>query len=218
MKIPSVVWIVLILVLGGGFLVLLSNQKNNSITAVNETLPVKVDVYVDYNCPHCADFENYVRDVKTTYGDKVDVETKNLPFLADSSITYAYASEAARMQGKFDDYSYDLFKWVSYQRDPNNTDFTYSDTDKSFYGNPVDPVQLAQKLGLDVNKFQTDMNGDEVKNIIKQEKQKVISLTGTQSTPTVLIYGKVFTLTSFGDLKTKVGDLINQIESQNNQS
>jgi len=74
--------------------------------------PVKVDVFVDYNCPHCKDFDSgYLVPLmkNTKYKDKVDFEIKNLPFLADSSLNYAWAAEAARKQGKFDDYSQHLF-------------------------------------------------------------------------------------------------------------
>jgi len=216
MKIPSFVWVILVIVLGVGFLAFLNNQKaaSTNITSDNQTLPVKVDVYVDYNCPHCADFEPYVREVVTTYGDKVQLNEKNLPFLADSSTTYAYAVEAARKQDKFDDYSYDLFKWASYLRNPSNTSFTYSDEDKSFYSQTIDPVKLAEKLGLDIDKFQSDMNSDEVKNLVKDQKAEAVKATGTQSTPTVLIYGKIFNMTSFTDLKDKVGELIKSIESK----
>ena len=215
MKIPSIVWVILVMVVGVGFLAFLNSRKNDSISATNQTLPVQVEVFIDYNCPHCADFEPFVQDVISTYGEKVNVQTKMLPFLAESSTTYAYAAEAARLQGKFEEYNISMFKWISYQRDPSNTNFVYSDEEKEYFTQTVSTSALAERLGLDTTKFEEDVNSDAVKNSVKEQKEGVVKLTGTQSTPTVLVYGKQFSMVNFEDLKTKVGDLINEIESKN---
>lgn len=214
-KIPSFVWVVLVIVLGIGFLVFLSSQKNSDINAADQNLPVDVEVYIDYNCPHCANFEPFVADVKEQYGEKANVQTKMLPFLTESSTTYAYAAEAARSQGRFDDYNHDLFRWITYQADPNNTTFEYTDEDKTFFSQEINTTALAERLELDVEQFENDVNSDAIKNNVKEQKESIVKLLGTQSTPTVLIYGKQFTMTTYEDLGRKVGELINEIESKN---
>lgn len=213
MRIPSFVWVIVVIILGLGFLAFLNSRKNSSISAENQSLPVQVEVYVDYNCPHCADFEPFVKDVMTTYGEKVNVQTKMLPFLAESSTTYAYAAEAARLQNKFEEYNLELFKWINYQRDPNNTNFVYTDEEKQMYSMTVSTSALAESLELDTAKFEEDVNSDAVKESVRAQKEGIVKLIGTQSTPTVLVYGKQFSMVNFDDLKTKVGELINQIEN-----
>ncbi len=73
-------------------------------------LPVTLEVFSDYNCPHCAELEPLTVALKVKYkSDEVNFQEKNFPFLRDSSTTYAYAAEAARLQGKFDSFSQQLF-------------------------------------------------------------------------------------------------------------
>jgi len=84
--------------------------KINDLINQNK-LPVNVEIFSDYNCLHCREFDAYLEPLKKNpiYKDKVNFIGKNLPFLKDNSVTLAYAVEAARKQGKFDDYSQHLF-------------------------------------------------------------------------------------------------------------
>ena len=74
--------------------------------------PVLVEEFFDFNCPHCYEFEPYVDSVKAKFGNKVNFEQRNLPFLKPSSTTYAQAAEAARKQGKFDSFVKSLFNKI----------------------------------------------------------------------------------------------------------
>lgn len=65
------------------------------------TKPILVEEFFDFNCPHCYEFEEYAIDVQKTFGDKINYEMRNLPFLKPSSTTYAQAAEAAGKQGKY---------------------------------------------------------------------------------------------------------------------
>lgn len=76
------------------------------------TKPVLVEEFFDFNCPHCYEFEPYSIEVQQKFGDKITYEYRNSPFLKPSSTTYAQAAEAARKQGKFDEYSQSLFNKI----------------------------------------------------------------------------------------------------------
>lgn len=214
MKISSIIWIAAIIILGGGFLFLLINSKNNN-QIKSEGLPVQVEVFSDYNCPHCADFVPFVEDVANTFGDKVNIQKKQSPFLADSSYNYAYAAEAARLQGKFNEYNHDLFAWVSYLKDKSNTIFTYTEDDKAFYSQDVNVTELAKRLGLDVDKFESDRKSSTIISLVQNQKADLTKRAGAVSTPAVYIYGQVFNMSTYEDLKAKVQELINTAESQN---
>jgi len=213
MKIPSFVWILAVLILGGGFLILLSNSKGDSVVA-NSSIPVQVEVFADYNCSHCADFEPYLEKVQNTFGAKVNLQSKHLPFLAPSSADHAYAAEAARLQNKFNEFNHDLFAWISYKRDPANTSYSYSEDDIAFYSQDLSVTLLAERLSLDVNKFEEDRKSSAIISLVQSQKSDAIRRLGTTATPTVFISGVKFDLKTYDDLQNKVQEIINKIEGQ----
>jgi protein-disulfide isomerase len=74
--------------------------------------PVSVEIYEDFNCPHCAEFFpiTYMVEAKFTQ-EEAKFERKNLPFLNQvTSFNYAYAAEAAKKQGKFYEFARALFE------------------------------------------------------------------------------------------------------------
>jgi len=182
------------------------------------SLPVEVDVYVDFNCPHCAEFEPYVKAAREKYGEKVDIQLKNLPFLTsgknpDTSVEYAYAQIAAAGQGKGDEYAEALFKWVVYTSSPANTIFEYTDEEKALFSEDIDVTKLAEFLELDVTKFKQDLISDATKAEMKKQKDDAIKVMGAPSTPTVFFYGKLYKMNTYDDLDTKINAYIKQAES-----
>jgi len=92
----------------------LKTKIDQLISDPSTKLPVLVEIFVDYKCPHCRDFEqNYYvalqQDIK--YSGKVNFSTKNFPFLSDDSVNYAWGAEAAKKQApdKFIKFSAELF-------------------------------------------------------------------------------------------------------------
>jgi predicted DsbA family dithiol-disulfide isomerase len=213
MKIPGFVWVLVTLIIGGGFLLLLVTNKNNQINQ-NVKLPIDIEVFVDYNCPHCAEFEPYVEDVVNTYGSKVNLQFKYLPFLSASSVTYAQAAEAAKLQGKFNEYHKAMFKWIFRQSSPQNSDavYQYTDEEKEKYSVAFDMYKLAEDLKLDMDKFKTDVESDTVKNTVLAQKNDAVKRLGGASTPAVFIFGQKFD--DLGNFKTKVGELIQLAEKK----
>ncbi len=209
MKIPSIVWIILLVVIGGAFIIFLSQNK---ATPTDITLPLDVEVYSDYNCPHCATLVPYVYQVVETYGEDLNLEKRHLPFLTDSSYTYAYAAEAARDQDKFDEYNLELFKWLEYVRNSESTTFEYSDEEKELFSNDVNLETIAQRYSLDLEKFNFDRNSEEIKDRVILEKSNVVKRLGGQFTPVVFIEGERYELTTFNDLSNRIAELINSVK------
>jgi len=216
MKISSFVWVLGVVILGGSFLFFLSTNKASKTIPSKGTLPVTVEVFSDYNCPHCADFAPFVEDVKAVFGDKVDIQKKQSPFLADSSSGYAYAAEAARDQGAFEDFDHQIFAWITYLKDSSNTKFTYSENDKSFYSQSVDVTKLAERLNLDIEKFNLDRKSSTIVNRVQDQKADLTKRMGSVSTPAVFIYGELFSMSTYDELKIKVQELITDAENKLN--
>ena len=217
MKIPSFVWVVLILIVGFGFLMLLANQKNNQ-SVLNATLPVYVEVYADFNCPHCAEFESFVTAAREKYGDKVNIQVKMLPFLTsgqtpDTSAEYAYAALAAGKQAKKEEFTELLFKWITFRKNPTNTIFTYTDEEKQLFANTINLEELASYLELDVQKFNIDRVSSEVKAELLAEKDSAVKRMGAISTPAVFYYGTYQKLSTYNDLDAKIDSYIKQAEA-----
>lgn len=86
---------------------LVSEAKAGSETV---TLPINVEIFEDYNCSACAQFQYQIHDIEVKFSkSEVNLQKKHLPFLKDTSEKYARAAEAARLQGKFDQYHIELY-------------------------------------------------------------------------------------------------------------
>lgn len=77
---------------------------------------VIMEIFSDYNCSACYSLEGYLNSLKVSNPDlflKIDWQQKNLPFLnPNTSQLYAQASEAARNQNQFFEYSNALFNML----------------------------------------------------------------------------------------------------------
>jgi len=63
--------------------------------------------------------------------------------------------------------------------------------------------KVAEKLGLDMKRFETDMNSAETDKVIKDDLA-MAQATGVASTPTFFINGKIVTNRSFEGMKAMV--------------
>lgn len=114
---------------------------------------IKIAYFFDFNCGHCARQSETIKDVLAKT-DKVQVIYKNLPVLGPSSELAARAALAAHQQNKFKEF--------------------YDETYKTREKNPDTLKSIAQKLKLDIKKWEADMNGEAV----TQEIQHVQELAG----------------------------------------
>jgi|688.fasta_scaffold01486_17 protein-disulfide isomerase len=117
----------------------------------NESAKVVLVEFSDFQCPACSSFYPIVKDLSERYSDSLSVVYRHFPLsIHDRAIPTARASEAAAMQGKFWDYHNMLFDNFP----------EYSDDQL---------IKYAQDAGLDVEKFKTDLNSDEVVKSVNED-------------------------------------------------
>lgn len=138
---------------------------------------VVIEEFADFQCPTCAQMHPRVNEIRAAYGDRVRIVFRHLPLsMHDKAYDAAVATEAAGMQGKFWDMQNILF--ANQQTWSRATDFRSVLND------------YAQKIGLDVQKFNTDMAGMQTKLRVDADVQRANSLN-VRSTPSFYINGRL---------------------------
>ena len=127
--------------------------------------------YGDYECPYCLNAWPVMQEVRKHLGDRVAVVFRHFP---QSSVhphasVAAQAAEAAAAQGKFWEMHDLLFK---NQQQLGEIDFTH----------------LALQLGLEVYRFETDMERKTTLRRIRDDYSSALR-SGVQGTPTFFING-----------------------------
>lgn len=110
---------------------------------------VEVAYFFDFNCGHCARQSETIQQVLEKK-DNVRVVYKNLPVLGPTSEMAARAALAAHQQGKFNEFYKELY--ASRERSP-----------ESFKA-------IAQKLKLDVSKWEKDMESSAVEEELRNNR------------------------------------------------
>lgn len=124
------------------------------------TSSVSVIEYGDFECPACGAWEPAVEQLEAQYGNRVKFVFRNFPLtqLHPNAMIAAQAAEAAGLQGKYWEMHNLLYQkqndWVN---TPNNQVVA-----SKFDG-------YAQSLGLDVTKFNADINSDAVKARVQRD-------------------------------------------------
>lgn len=143
-------------------------QGSGSVTMVE---------FGDYQCPACgAAFPN-IQQIQKEYDGKVTFVFRNFPLttIHKNAMASSSAAEAAGLQGKF----WEMHDKLYSTQDTWSESATAADT---FVG-------YAQELGLDVEKFKTDVASQTVKDIIAKDQQDGNDLQ-IQATPTIYINGQ----------------------------
>ncbi|HEX8398037.1 MAG TPA: thioredoxin domain-containing protein [Pyrinomonadaceae bacterium] len=147
------------------------------------TAPIVIEEFADFECPSCAGFEPVIRQIKTIYGDKVRVIFRHYPLTQIHQKAYdaARATEAAGMQNKFwemHDLLYDKQK-----------SWTTSGDHRAEFAN------YAQQIGLDVERFKTDMLGMVTAQRVDADKKRGDSVR-IASTPSAFLNGRPLDFTT----------------------
>ena len=140
---------------------------------------VTIEEFADFQCPSCGQFEPTMREVKTAYGNRVNVIFRQYPLpMHDKAFDAARAAEAAGQQGKFwemHDLIYDKQKDWSVMSDYRKT---FSD--------------YAKQLDLNVGKFENDMLGDNANSRVAADKKRGDAV-GVKATPSIFLNGHLLT-------------------------
>ncbi len=125
----------------------------------NKNANVNVITYGDFQCPACAAYESILQQLEEEYASNVKFVFRNYPLPQhQNGMNTSQAAEAAGLQGKFWE-MHDLL----YTKQTEWSDAA-ADTIVSKY---LDVY--AKSLGLDVAKFNTDINSPVVKQKIKTD-------------------------------------------------
>lgn len=139
--------------------------------------PVTLEEFSDFQCPACGGLDPALRRISKDYGARVRWVFRNFPLTTIHKYAFiaARAAEAAGLQGKFwemHDMLYDNQKeWVD---SPEPRDLFYN---------------YAARLGLDVQKFKTDLERQDLADRIAADTNRGNSL-GVRGTPTIYVNGR----------------------------
>ncbi len=134
--------------------------------------PVQIVIFSDFECPFCKNVEGVIKEVKNHYGDAVLVSFRDFPLpFHTNAWKAAEAARCADAQGRYADYRDSLF----------------ADTSRIA---PVDLLNRAGELGLDVVEFERCMEGGGMKAKIDADIADAGRL-GVAGTPTVYINGRL---------------------------
>ena len=139
----------------------------------NTDAPVTLEEFGDFQCPPCGQFAGFVEELRKEYDSRLRIVFRNFPLPAhEHAREAAQAAEAAGLQGKF---------WEMY-------DTLYRE--QSLWSNASNVRELfesyAGTLGLDVDQFKKDMDGDKVRERIDSD-HALADFLGVKVTPTLFI-------------------------------
>jgi predicted DsbA family dithiol-disulfide isomerase len=126
--------------------------------------PIVIVEYSEYQCPFCKRAQGTMQELAEKYGDRVSFVFKHYPLAKHKEAQpAAIASIAAERQGRFWEYKHALFE---HQRDLRN---------EGIY------EQIAQEVGLDLERFRRDIADPAIEEQIKRDvaQAKKIGVTGT---------------------------------------
>jgi len=148
--------------------------------------PVTIVMFSDFQCPFCAQAAPMVDEVLKAYPKDVNFMMKQFPLrqIHPNADPAARAALAAGKQGKFWEMHDELYKNVR-----NLT--------------PETIKGIAEKNGLDMKKFEADMNSDEIKKQVDAELA-LGAKVDVRGTPSLFINGKIAQNRSVEGLKTQV--------------
>jgi len=139
--------------------------------------PVTIALFTDFQCPYCAKIVPLLDQVLEKNKGKVKLAFKNFPLNNHQFARKAAAAAlAAGKQGKFWEYHDRLFQ--NYNR-----------------LNDQVVQEQAQQLGLDMQKFEKDMNDPQIMQVINQDYQDGAK-AGVRGTPTIFVNGSLLRNTS----------------------
>lgn len=165
----------------------------------NPDAKVTLVEFSDFECPACHTFYPIVKEIADKYSNDLKVVYRHFPLtMHPRAIPTARAAEAAANQGKFWEYHNELFD--------NFPDYTDAQITK-----------YAQDIGLDMDKFNQDLNSDDVVKKINDDLAAG-EKTGLSGTPTfyIVVEDKVtkVTVNQYEDLEAAVKSAIEEVSNE----
>ncbi len=144
--------------------------------------------YSDFQCPACGAYFPLVEKVFNEYSSKIQFVYRHFPLTQHANaIPAAKASEAAGIQGKFWEMNAMLFT--------TQADWENSTSSKTIF------TDYAQKIGLDLEKFDTDYESATTSERIEASLKSGLK-AGVNSTPSFFLNGKKVSPQTYEQFKT----------------
>src|SRR5437899_6762154 len=139
----------------------------------NPDAPVTLEEFGDFQCPPCGQFAGFVEELLKEYDPRLRVVFRNFPLPShEHAREAALAAEAAGFQGKFWEMHDALYReQETWSKAPNVRELFES---------------YAGTIGLDLDKFKKDIDGEQARARVEADRQRGESL-GIQLTPTLFI-------------------------------
>ncbi|MFZ6035740.1 MAG: DsbA family protein [Patescibacteria group bacterium] len=209
-----VMWVVIVLVLGGIVYALtqLGSSTNTDqlltdrITPQDHALggadaPAQLIEYSDFQCPACAGYEDVLSQIREEFGDQLLFAYRHFPLrsIHPNAQISAEAAEAAALQGKFWDMHAQLFQ---------------TQQEWSGVSDPTDMfVGYANDIGLDVDQFRTALGTDQVSDPVNADYQSGVA-AGVNATPTFYLNGvKLDNPRSADEFRTEIQKVLDAAEN-----
>ena len=142
----------------------------------NPDAPVTLEEFGDFQCPPCGSFAKFTEELLKEYDSRVRIVFRHFPLSAHEHARDAsLAAEAAGVQGHFWE-MYDVLyrEQAAWAKAPNARELFES---------------YAGTIGLNVDQFKKDMDGEQAKERVESDQARGQSL-GINLTPTIYINGQ----------------------------
>ncbi len=144
------------------------------------TAAVTVEEFADFQCGACASVHPTMKELQSLYGSRIRFIFRNFPLAIpahDKSYEAAAAAEAAGMQDR------NKFWAMQDQLFTNQQAWTANPNYRDMW------ADYAQKIGLDVERFKSDMAGKDAKFRVDADLQRGRGMS-INSTPSLFVNGK----------------------------
>ena len=142
----------------------------------NPDAPVTLEEFGDFQCPPCRSFVAFTEQLLKEYDSRLRIVFRHFPLSAhEHALEASLAAEAAGLQGHFWE-MYDVLyrEQAAWSKAPNARELFES---------------YAGTIGLNVDQFKKDMDGEQAKARVDADKERGESL-GINMTPTIYINGQ----------------------------
>jgi protein-disulfide isomerase len=142
----------------------------------NPNAPVTLEEFGDFQCPPCGSFAAFAEELLKEYDSRVRLIFRSFPLSVHEHAREAsLAAEAAGLQGHFWEMHDVLYReQAAWSKAPNTRELFES---------------YAGTIGLNVDQFKKDMDGEQAKARVDADKARAESL-GINLTPTLYINGQ----------------------------
>lgn len=139
-----------------------------------KTAAISIVEFGDYQCPHCGNAHPVMKEIEDTFGDQIKFVFRNFPLQESHELALpaAIAAEAAAIQDKFWEMHDALFE----------NQYRLSETLFD---------ELAETIGLDLEKFQKDSLLKELTEKIENDFESGVR-SGVNGTPSFYVNGTKF--------------------------